>query len=203
MRVSSKTVLQKSDKLVASSLVGIIVRYSTLPHTMYYQFTVPLFINSLTALKGVLQKGEAYAKEKGLSDEHMLNLRLAPDMFPLVKQVQVATDNAKGAAGRLSGKDIPTMEDTEKTFAELYNRIDKTVEYLHTFSESDFADAANQVIKLKYFPQDMHFTGDGYARGYAIPNFLFHVTTAYDILRAHGVSVGKADYMGTLPLVKD
>jgi len=170
---------------------------------MYYHFTVPLFMNALTALKGVLSKGEAFAKEKNLSDEHMLGLRLAPDMFPLVKQVQVACDNAKGASARLSGKEAPKMEDTEKTFAELYARIDKTLVYLQTFSETDFAEAKERIIKLGYFPADTHFTGDGYARGYAIPNFFFHVTTAYDILRASGVSVKKEDFTGALPLIKD
>jgi uncharacterized protein len=170
---------------------------------MYYHFTVPVFINTLTALKNVLAKGEAFAKERKVSDETMLGLRLYPDMFPLVKQVQVASDNAKGAAARLTGKEAPKMEDNEKTFADLYARIDKTIEYLKTFSEADFAGAADVKIKIPYFPADMHFTGNGYARIYAIPNFFFHVTTAYDILRSNGVTIGKADISGALPLIKD
>lgn len=170
---------------------------------MYYQFTVPVFINTLTALKGVLVKGEAFAKEHKVSDETMLGLRLYPDMFPLVRQIQIASDNAKGTAARLSGKEAPKMEDTEKTFAELYARIDKTVEYLKTLTEADFAGAATVKVKMPYFPADMHFTGDGYARIYAIPNFFFHVTTAYDILRTNGVTIGKADISGALPLIKD
>jgi len=170
---------------------------------MYYQFTVPIFINALLGLKKVLAKGQVFAREQGLSDEHILNLRLSPDMFPLVRQVQIACDNAKGASARLSGKEAPKMEDAEKTFAELDARIDKTLTYLNTFSEADFTDAGNRTIKLPYFPEDMHFTGEGYARHYAIPNFFFHVATAYDILRANGVPLGKADYMGALPLIKD
>lgn len=169
----------------------------------YYAFTVPVFINKLTALKGLLQKGEAFAKENGKSDEAMLGLKLWDDMFPLVKQVQIACDNAKAASSRLAGKEIPKMEDNETTFAELYARIDKTLAYLETFSPADFAGAADVKIKLPYFPEDSHFTGDGYLRFYALSNFLFHVVTAYDILRSNGVVIGKADYSAALPLVKD
>jgi hypothetical protein len=170
---------------------------------MYHDLTVPVFINTLTGLKNILAKGEASAKEKGLSDEHILGLRLAPDMFPLVRQIQIACDNAKGAAARLSGKEAPKMEDNEKTFAELVARIDKTIAYLKTLSASDFEGAATRTIKMPYFPENMHFTGDGYARFYALPNFFFHVVTAYDILRANGVALGKTDYLGALPLIQD
>ena len=169
----------------------------------YFEFTVPVFINTLTALRGVLQKGEEYAKANGKSDSDMLALRLAPDMFPLVKQVQIACDNAKGASARLSGKEAPKMEDNEATFAELYARIDKTVAYLQTFTKEDFTNASDVTIKLPYFPEDMHFSGDGYARMYAIPNFFFHAVTTYDILRANGVVIGKMDFAGNLPLIKD
>ncbi len=133
----------------------------------------------------------------------MLALRLAPDMFPLVKQVQIACDNAKGASARLSLGEAPKMEDNEATFAELYARIDKTIAYLQTLTQEDFGGASAVTIKLPYFPTDMHFTGDGYARYYALPNFFFHTVTAYDILRANGVQIGKADFAGNLPLVKD
>jgi uncharacterized protein len=169
----------------------------------YYEFSVPIFINALTGLKAVLKKGEDFARANGKSDEEMLALCLAPDMFPLWRQVTIASDNAKGAAARLSGKEGVKMDDNEKTFADLYQRIDKTLEYLATFKPEDFASAADKTIKLQYFPADMHFTGDGYLRFYAIPNFFFHVTTAYDILRANGVAVGKADFVATLPLIKD
>ena len=170
---------------------------------LYYEFTVPVFINSLNALKGILMKGEEYAKANGRTEEEMLGLRLAEDMFPLVKQVQVACDNAKGASARLSGGTAPKMEDNEKTFAELYTRIDKTVAYISSLEVESFAGAADRIIKLPFFPEDSHFNGDGYARFFAIPNFLFHVVTAYDILRANNVPIGKGDFTGMLPLVKD
>lgn len=172
-------------------------------NTSYYDFTVPVFINTLTAMKGVLTKGEEFAKESGKTDADMLALRLAPDMFPLVKQVQIACDNAKGCAARLAGKVAPKMEDNETTFAELYTRIDKTLEYLNTFTTDDFANASTATVKLPYFPEDAHFTGDGYVRFYALPNFFFHAVTTYDILRANGVIIGKMDFVGNLPLQKD
>lgn len=169
----------------------------------YFEFTVPVFLNSLGALKGVLAKGAEFAKANGKSDADMLALRLAPDMFPLVKQVQVACDNAKGAASRLAGKEAPKMEDNEQTFAELMARIDKTVEYLNTFKPEEFVGAAERTIKMPYFSEDSHFTGEGYVRFFAIPNFFFHLVTSYDILRLSGVNVGKFDYVGNLPLVAD
>ena len=170
---------------------------------LYYEFTVPVFTNVLNALKGILKKGEEYAKANGRTDEEMLALCLAPDMFPLVKQVQVACDNAKGASARLSGGTAPKMEDNEKTFEELYARIDKTVAYISSLDAESFKGAADLSIKLPYTAEGMHFTGDGYARFYALPNFLFHVVTAYDILRANNVQIGKSDFAGMLPLVKD
>ena len=170
---------------------------------LYYEFTVPVFINALNALKGILMKGEEYAKANGRTEEEMLGLRLAEDMFSLVKQVQVACDNAKGASARLSGGTPPKMEDNEKTFAELSARIDKTVAYLSSVSIEDFAGAAERIIKLPYSPEGTHYSGDGYARFYVLPYFMFHVTTAYGILRANGVNLGKTDFIGTLPLIKD
>ena len=169
----------------------------------YYAFTIPMFTEALSALKGVLKKGEEFAKEKGKTDADILGLKLAADMLPLSKQVQIACDNAKGAAARLTGATAPKMEDNEAAFAELYTRIDKTLEYISSVKPEDFANAKDIKIKMPYFPADMHFTGDGYTRLYVIRNFFFHVVTAYDILRNAGVVIGKTDYMGNLPLVKD
>lgn len=169
----------------------------------YYAFTVPVFINSLTALKAVLAKGEEFAKENGKSEADMLELRLYRDMLPLSKQVQIASDNAKGAAARLSGTTPPKMDDNEATFAELYTRIDKTIEFLKSVKVEDFANAATAKIKIPYFPEDSHFTGDVYARMYVIPNFYFHIVTAYDILRHNGVVIGKMDIRGDVQMVKD
>lgn len=168
----------------------------------YYQMTVPVFKRSLTALKGVLKKGEAFAKEKKVSEDVFLKHRLAFDMFDLTKQVQVASDNAKGSAARLAGVVPPSMEDNEKSFAELEARIDKTIAFLETLTPEHFKDAADRKIHLPYF-KDKHFLGHEFASAYALPNFFFHVVTAYDILRHLGVNVGKADYMGEIPMYND
>lgn len=167
-------------------------------HTTY-TLTVPLFTKLLGGLKNVLAKAEAHAKEAGIAEAAMLNDRLAPDMFPLVKQVQVACDNAKGAVARLCGKDNPKMDDTEQTFAELYERIDKTLAFVASASEADFAGAEERRITLPYFA-GKYMTGSEYLLGYALPNFMFHITTAYGIVRKNGVQVGKADFMNGVPL---
>lgn len=164
-----------------------------------YSFTVPMFEKMLTAMKTVLEKGEAFAKEKGTSEAEMLDSRLAPDMLPLTRQVQIATDNAKGACARLTGMEIPKYEDDETTFAQLLARIDKTLALLKTVPESAFEQAAQAQVTLPYFP-GKYMTGEGYAHEYVIPNFLFHVTTAYAILRMKGVPLGKGDFLGGLPL---
>lgn len=164
-----------------------------------YSFTVPLFIKNLNALKHILEKSEEYAKEKNIDPNSWLDERLAPDMFPLVKQIQVACDNAKGAAARLAEAEIPKYEDNEKTFAELYARIDKTIDFLKTFSEESFKNAADAKVTLTYFP-GKYMTGQDYAREYAVPNFLFHMVAAYAILRKNGVPLGKGDFINGLPL---
>jgi hypothetical protein len=201
--VTIRILAHATDFRVSYWPLGNVFNYYTLkPNSMenaYYSFTVPVFINTLSSLKNILKKGEDFTKSNNKSDEEMLMLRLAPDMFPLVKQVQISCDYAKGASARLAGKEVPKMEDNERTFTELYARIDKTLEYLKTFTEKDFVDADKVVIKMQYFPQNSHLTGDGYARFYVIPNFFFHVTTAYDILRTNGVNIGKGDFAGNLP----
>lgn len=158
-----------------------------------YTYTVPIFIKSLGGLRNVLVKAEAYAKEKGMSEADFLADRLYPDMFPLSQQVQIACDNAKGVAARLSGTEAPKFEDTEKTFAELIARIDKTVAFVQSIPEASFAGAAERQVVLPYF-KDKYLTGFDYAREYAIPNFFFHYVTAYGIIRKNGVAIGKTDY---------
>ena len=167
---------------------------------MYYKIAVEVTKRRLEALESLLKKIETQAHEKSMSDTDILGLRLAPDMYPLVKQVQIVTDNAKGAASRLAGKDIPSYEDTESTFAELYARLEKTISYLDTFTPADFEAAANKEIELVYF-KGLHFTGEGYLLQYHIPNLMFHVTTVYAICRTHGFQIGKADFMDGLPLI--
>ncbi|MDB5244261.1 MAG: hypothetical protein JWN18_131 [Parcubacteria group bacterium] len=158
-----------------------------------YTYTVPLFIKTLGGLKNVLAKAEAFAKEKGMSEETLLADQLAPDMFPLSRQVQMACDNAKGATARLAGVEAPKFEDTEKTFAELQTRIDKTLEFVQSVPESAFAHAADRKIVLPYFA-DKYLTGFDYTREYVLPNFFFHTVTAYALIRKNGVNIGKADY---------
>ena len=123
-------------------------------------------------------------------------------MFPLKKQIQIASDNAKGIAARLSGIEVPKMEDNEATFAELDERLAKTIHFLESLTPEQFTDAATRTVKLPYFP-GMHLTGEGYLTAYAIPNFFFHVTTSYDILRHLGVPLQKVDYLGKVPFIKD
>lgn len=164
-----------------------------------HTFTVPVCIKMLNALSKILEKAEAHAKEQGIAEETLLSERLAPDMYPLVRQVQISCDQAKGAAARLSGTEIPKHEDTETSFAELRARIAKTVTYLESIPEASFVDATDRQIVLPYFP-GKYMTGFDYAREYVIPNFLFHVVTSYALLRKAGLELGKADFVGGLPL---
>lgn len=164
-----------------------------------YFFTVPVFTKMLGGLKNVLTKTKAHLAETGKPETELLNDRLAPDMFPFVKQVQVATDNAKGAAARLAGIEIPAYEDTEASIDELLARIDKTLAFLASVKEDSFKNAADVQVTLPYFPGKF-MKGVAYAREYAIPNFFFHVAMAYAIARKNGVQIGKADYINSLPL---
>jgi hypothetical protein len=164
-----------------------------------YTFTAPVFVKMLEGLKQVLTKAEVHYKEKGLDESQLINDRLAPDMFPFVKQVQVACDNAKGAMGRLSGGEVPKMEDTETTIQQLIERIDKTLAYINTVPKENFTDSATRTITLPYWGAKF-MTGLDYAREYAIPNFFFHVAMAYALVRKNGVAIGKADYIINPPL---
>jgi hypothetical protein len=164
-----------------------------------YEFSAPIFIKQLGGLKNILTKSEAFCREKGMSEEEFLNLRLWEDMFPFVKQVQVACDNAKGATARLAGVEVPSYEDNEKTFAELQARVDKTLEFVKSVPESAFANAETAKVSLPYW-KGKHTDGFTYLRQYALPNFLFHTVTAYDIARKTGVPVGKSDYINGLEL---
>ena len=164
-----------------------------------YDFTVPVFIKHLGGLKNVLLKAQTFLREKGMSEGEFLASALAPDMFPLTRQVQVACDNAKGATGRLAGIEIPAKEDNEKTIDELIARIDWTLDFVKSVPASAFAGAEERQVTLPYF-KGKYMTGFDYAREYAVPNFLFHVVTAYGLVRKAGVPIGKADYMNGYPL---
>ncbi len=153
--------------------------------------SVPVFVNSLSNMRDWLDKA---ANEK--SEAELLEARLAPDMRPLPAQYQMASDTAKNALARLTGTEAPSMPDTESSFAELKNRCDRTITYLSGFDAASLAGSEDREIELK-FPNGMgyRFVGAQYLAGFALPNFFFHVTTAYAILRNSGVSLGKPDFL--------
>lgn len=165
----------------------------------YYEFSVPIFKKGLKSLEHLLDMAVAHAATYEGGEAALLEARLAPDMLPFVRQVQIAADNAKGASARLAGVEVPSFADGETTIAELKERVAKTITFLDTLTEAQFADAATRRIELPYFA-GKHFIGAEYLKQYAIPNFFFHLTTAYDVLRNAGALLGKSDFMHGLPL---
>ncbi len=164
-----------------------------------YQATVPVCVRALTNLDNVLKKAEEFAQKKKISPEVLLNCRLAADMLPLTKQIQIVSDSAKGAGARLSGIENPKFEDNEQTFAELYARIDKTITFLNGIKPEQIDGTEDKEILLKVGPEELRFTGVNYLLAFVLPNMFFHVTTAYNILRHNGVEIGKRDYLGAMP----
>jgi hypothetical protein len=163
-----------------------------------YQASVPVFVKMLTNLKGILQKAAAHAQARKIDEAVLVNARLYPDMLPLAKQIQIASDFARGTAARLAGAEPPSYEDNEKTLAELMARIDRTIEFLRTkkAGEIDGSEAREIVRPVRGEPHK--FTGVNYLLQYALPNFFFHATTAYAILRHNGIEIGKQDYIGKM-----
>lgn len=156
-----------------------------------FDASVPVFVNSLTNMRAWLDKA---AQEKG--EEALMDARLAPDMRPFPAQYQMASDSAKNALARLTGTDAPSMPDTEKSFQELRDRCDRTIEYLKTFDAGSLEGSEDREVSIR-FPNGMgyRFSGGHYLTGFALPNFFFHVTTAYAILRNAGVTLGKPDFL--------
>lgn len=156
-----------------------------------FEASVPVFVNSLTNMRSWLDKA---ASEK--SEAELIDARLAPDMRPLPAQYQMASDSAKNALARLTGTEAPSMPDTEKSFAELKDRCDRTIAYLESFDAASLAGSDERTVELK-FPNGSgyRFVGSQYLAGFALPNFFFHVTTAYAILRNAGISLGKPDFL--------
>jgi len=163
-----------------------------------YEHTVPQFIRTLGQVHGWLDKAAAHATSKKFDVDTLVHARLAPDMFPLVRQIQSVSDTAKATAARLSGTQAPSFPDDEKTVADLRARLDKTIAYLKTLAPEQFAGAEERTITLSFLP-GKGIKGCDYLVGFALPNFYFHATTAYDILRHNGVEVGKMDFLGALP----
>lgn len=158
--------------------------------------SVPVFKQMFRGLSAILAKAEAHAAARNTAPEAYLQARLYPDMFPLVRQVQIASDMAKGVAARLAGVELPAYEDNEASFAELRARIDKTVAFLDSLDPAQFAGSEQREIVLRPgTPKERRFDGQTYLLHYGIPQFFFHVTTAYALLRHNGLEIGKLDYM--------
>ena len=161
-----------------------------------YDQLVPVFTQMLESLDKVLSKAEADAAARKIDPQVFVNGRLAPDMLPLVRQVQIMTDQAKGGSSRLAGQDPPKWADDEASFADLHARVAKTIAHLKSFKPAQFDGAETRAIELKFPNATFNFTGKDYFLKFVVPNFYFHYTTAYAILRHNGVPIGKADFIG-------
>ena len=157
---------------------------------------VPTFLQTLKGLSGVLTKAEAHCEAKKIAPEALLTARLFPDMHPLTRQVQMASDFAAKSCARLAGVDVPAYPDEEKTFAELQKRIATATSYVKGITEKQFEGAAAREITITAGPRTLNFNGASYLASFGLPNFFFHASTAYDILRHSGVEVGKRDFLG-------
>ncbi len=160
-----------------------------------YQFTVPSFIRGLEGLLGQLDKAAQYADHKKFDTSAYLTDRIAPDMYPFTKQIQLVSDFAKGTAARLAGQASPKFEDTETTLGQLQERVAKTITYLKTLKPSDYEGWETRKVEISWM-KGKYLPGLEYATQIGLPNFYFHLTTAYNLLRSNGVDVGKSDFMG-------
>lgn len=161
-----------------------------------YELTIPALQRGFAVLTKLLDKAEAFAEEKKIKPEILVNARLAPDMLSLAGQIQRLSDTAKAAAGRLTGTDAPSFSDDEVTLADLRTRIQKTTDYLATVQESAFEGAAERIVTVKTRGGELSSSGKEYIFTFVLPNFYFHLSMAYAILRHNGVAVGKLDFLG-------
>ena len=168
---------------------------------MIYETTNLQFAKTLKNLLSILDKAAQFADVKKFDMDVLLQARLAPDQFPLARQIHIACDTAKLGASRLTAKDAPKHDDTEKTLADFKSRIESTISYLSTLNEKDYAEAATRHITQPRW-EGQFLTGHDYVLHHAVPNFYFHITTAYAILRHNGVDIGKQDFLGALPFKK-
>jgi len=162
-----------------------------------YTASVPVFRQILGSLAALLDKAESHADLKKIDPDALLQARLFPDMFPLVRQVQLATDFAKGAAARLAGVEVPRYEDVEKDFAGLQARLQKTLAFIDSVPREAIEDSFDREVTVGSGANQRQFTGLPYLVHYALPQFYFHATTAYDILRHNGLEIGKKDFIGS------
>lgn len=163
-----------------------------------YDASVPAFVNMLKSLSTILDKAAKYAETKKIDPSVLVNDRLAPDMFPLSRQIQIATDGVKGGAARLAQVEVPSFPDTETTIEELKARIDKTVAFLQSIDKAKFDGAEDRSVTMKVGPNELTFPATVYLFEFVIPNFYFHATTTYAILRHNGVDMGKQDFLAGL-----
>jgi uncharacterized protein len=162
-----------------------------------YNASAPRLANALKNLSAILDKAVAHAEARKIDPTVLLQARLYPDMLPLLRQVQIASDNAKGCVARLAGLEVPRYEDSEKSFDELKARIAKTLDFVASVRPEQIDGTEDRDITLKLGPREVQFKGLQYLCGFVLPNFYFHVTTAYDILRHNGVELSKSDFIGT------
>jgi hypothetical protein len=159
--------------------------------------SAPVFVRMLTNMQGWIDKAEAHAAARKFDPANYLGLRLAPDMLPLTRQIQIASDGAKGCMARLAGVEVPKWEDNEVTVADLRARIQKTIDYVKSFEPAQIDGSDTRPITIPVRSGDpLQFTGETYLKHFALPNFYFHATTAYALLRHAGVELGKSDYLG-------
>lgn len=161
-----------------------------------YAASVPLFKRQLHQLQLMLDKARQHGEHRGSNAELLLQTRLVYDMFPLIRQVQIACDTAKGCCARLAGVEVPRHSDSETSLAELKTRIELTLDFIDSLRPEQFADAATRQIELRFPNSTLRFVGLDYLTQFALPNFFFHVTTVYALLRHNGVALGKSDYLG-------
>ena len=161
-----------------------------------YQASIPVFIRMLGNLSSILDKAAAHAEARKIDPAVFINARLAPDMYPLARQIQIATDVAKGCAARLAGIEVPSYEDNEATFADLQARIAKTVAFLQSVGAEQIDGSEEREVTLKLRGNEVRFLGLTYLLNFVLPNFYFHITVTHAILRHNGVEIGKMDYIG-------
>ena len=159
--------------------------------------SIPVLVRGLTQLNVILSKAAAHAEARKIDPAVLVNARLFPDMLPLARQVMIATDNAKGFPARVAGVDVPRYEDTETTFAELQARVEKTIAFVQGFKPADIDGKEDKVVTFRLGPTEVTFNGHEYLTGFLLPNFFFHISMAYAILRSCGVELGKRDYLGS------
>lgn len=161
-----------------------------------YEASIPVFTRMLNNLSAILDKAQAHADANAIDPASLVEARLAPDMFPLAKQIQIASDAVKGGAARLAQVDIPGFADTESSFAELKARIEKTLAFISTISADQVNGSEERIVSIKLPSGELRLAGQAFLLNFVLPNLYFHITTTYAILRHNGVALGKLDYLG-------